>query len=75
MKFISCVLSLGLFCGCANLSSVERKELFGVQTDLDRKESRIRELETLLAQREAQIQEKESQIQQLREKLRGLGIF
>jgi septal ring factor EnvC (AmiA/AmiB activator) len=75
MRILVYVLCLGLFCGCANLSSVSKNELSWVQTDLKRKENRIRELEILLAQREAQIQEKDSQIQQLKDKLRGLGVF
>jgi septal ring factor EnvC (AmiA/AmiB activator) len=75
MKITVCILSLGLFCGCANLHSAEKNESFRVQAELNQKESRIRELEALLAQREAQIQEKDSQIQQLKDKLRGLGVF
>ncbi|MCX5708457.1 MAG: hypothetical protein NTY14_05750 [Candidatus Omnitrophica bacterium] len=75
MKIIACVLILGLFCGCAHFPSAGKNELFRVQTDLKQKENRIQELEVLLAQREAQIQEKDSQIQQLKDKLRGLGVF
>jgi septal ring factor EnvC (AmiA/AmiB activator) len=75
MKIVVFALILGLFCGCAHSSSPGKNELFRVQTDLQQKENRIQELEITLAQREAQIQEKDSQIQQLKDKLRGLGVF
>jgi septal ring factor EnvC (AmiA/AmiB activator) len=75
MRIIACLLFLGLFCGCAHFPSTGKDELSRAQADLKQKESRIQELEIILAQREAQIQEKDSQIQQLKDKLRGLGVF
>jgi hypothetical protein len=75
MKIIACALILGLFCGCAILPKAGKNELSRAKADLELKKIRIQELEILLAQREAQVQEKDIQIQQLKDKLRGLGVF
>lgn len=64
-----------LFCGCAGMPFTSKKELTRVEVALGQKESRIRELEALLEAREIQIREKEAQIQQLKDKLRGFGVF
>ncbi len=75
MRNLAFFLVLGIFCGCAGAPFTGKKELISVEVSLKQKESRIRELEALLAQKEIQIKEKEVQIQQLKDKLRGFGVF
>jgi len=69
------VLILGLFCGCACRSIVNKQEFSKVEILLNDKDLRIRELEVLLAEKQVQTQEKDKQIEAFKEKLRGLGIF
>ncbi|MFH1492518.1 MAG: hypothetical protein ABIE81_04185 [Candidatus Omnitrophota bacterium] len=76
------ILILLMFCGCASIPLVSGKELSEAKISLEQKERQIKELEAALAQRELkiqekdiQLQEKDVQLQQLKEKLRGFGVF
>jgi len=76
------ILFLLMVCGCASIPLVSGKELSETKISLEQKERLIKELETVLAQRELklkekdiQLQEKDAQLQQLKDKLRGFGVF
>jgi hypothetical protein len=69
------LLILGLFCGCAGSPLVCKQESSKIESSINGRDFRIRELEALLAEKQAQIQEKDKQVEQLKEKLRSLGVF
>ena len=75
-RAVAVSLILPLFCGCAALPCASgRKDPGKEQSALEEKDRRIQELEQLLAAKEAEIGERDGRIRELKEKLRGFGVF